>query len=102
MYLYNVTFMADENTLSWWDNWMRTQYLPAVEAASDNVKYTVFKIVEPICAPDTHSFSCQWTSHSLADLEKTRLVSERQLAKLQPQVGEGCVFVSSFMKKTEL
>lgn len=101
MYLYNTTFVINNNELDWWAGWMKRHYLPTFFEVTPNAVNDIFRL-EMSADSESTTFSCQWRCNTLQELGEIRKYSESLHRMLTEQKGESCLTFSTMMKSVEL
>lgn len=106
MYLLNTTFLINKNELSWWQDWIKTQYIPQIKQSCSNegesIDVRLYKINNSNIAPDEVSYSCQWLAPSISALSIAESANRKLTNELVNLKNESCLSFSTLMQEIQL
>ncbi len=103
MYLYNTTFVVDNNHIDAWQCWLTADLICNIYDAVPSAEIEVYEIDNRLeHTPGCTSFSCQCKCDDMSDLRTIKQITEKIVGERVAKANGAFAYFSTMMKKVVL
>lgn len=98
MYIFNTTFLVNENRVAEWHNWIKDVYCPTIGGQMLTHGFEVFEVIS-VTDDQSRTFSVQWRCESSSHLEQIDEISANVIKAMSHHFGESVLHFSTVLQQ---